>query len=173
MLVSFSCFVHSEILLDYSRCKHEAFWSFEHSGWNLHQLSNFVLVVNTVKHFFFTWLIQILSCKLNKLPAIHIRQLHVIIREQLFKIHQDKRHWTPLVNICPPERNELRCLVDEFTFPEHQLMQGVLVHELVVTSGFHASFSFCVSKICLLRALVSSWCRQSQLHGGCFCWTVA
>ena len=168
MLVGLSCFVHSEILLDHGCCKDWAFWSFEHSGWNLHKLSNLILVVDTVKHFFFGWLVQIFSGQLNKLPTIHISQLDIMIGKQLLKIHQYEGHWAPLVYVCSPERNELGCLVNEFSFSEHELMQGVLVHQLVVSSGFDPSFSLDVDEVCLLWALVSSWCKQCQLHCWCF-----
>ena len=81
MLVGLSCFVHSEILLDHGCCKDWAFWSFEHSGWNLHKLSNLILVVDTVEHFFFGRLVQVFSGQLNKLPTIHISQLDIMIGE--------------------------------------------------------------------------------------------
>ena len=65
MLVSFSGFEHSEVLLDHCYSEDWALWSFEHAGWDFDKLADFVFVSDAVKHLFFCGFVQVLSRKLN------------------------------------------------------------------------------------------------------------
>lgn len=172
VLVGFSCLVHPEVLLEHSRSKDRALGPFEHAFWYLYKLAHFIFVGDAVEHRLLLWLVQILSSQLNQLPAVNISQLDVEVSEELLKVHQDEGDWPPLLDVCSPERDELRCLINKLSLPEHELMQGVLVHEFVVASGLGSGVLerlYIVETIVVLCILLCSLilgCGQSHLHLG-------
>ena len=169
VLVGFSGLVHSEVFLEHLGGKNGPLRSLEHACWYLDQLADLILVGDAVEHLLLGWLIQVLSSQLDQRPAVNVSQLDVEVSEELLKVHQDEGDRAPLVDVCSPERDELRRLVNELSFPEHELMQRVLVHELVVAPGLSGGV---VARLCtllsilglciLLRSLMLG-CRESQL----------
>ena len=59
MLVGFSGFVHSEVLLDHQSSLDWAIWTLEHAGGNLDELADVLLVGHTVVDLFLGWLLQV------------------------------------------------------------------------------------------------------------------
>ena len=67
---------------------------------------------------------------------------------------QDVGDGTPLVEVGAPERDELGRGVQDLAFANDDLMQGVLVHELiVVTSGLRTGINFAFTWHASLRRL--------------------
>ena len=160
VFVRFSSFVHSEVLLNANSCQNWTFWSLKNPCRYFDKFFDLFFVSDTVEHRLFTWLFQVVLAQFNKLSAVNVCKLHVILGEKFLKVHKDERDSSPPFNVCPSKADKLRCLVNKFSLPKHQLVERVFIHQLVVAS------SRCVSTFarCFCRSIHHLRSRQSQLH---------
>ena len=134
MLVRLSSLKHTQVLLNHDRSLYWSLWTFEHQRWDLYKLANFLLVDDAIEYFFFAWLVERIVRKFDQFLTFHIDQIYLMVGKYFLKVHNYERDWSPSIDVGSSETSELRSLIYQLAFPEHQLEQTVLIHQFVVPS---------------------------------------